>query len=68
MFFIPLLAIIIFIWFTVLLIKTFQNNLPVNNTVNNAINSNKAIEILKERYARGELSEEEFQKIKANLE
>ncbi len=72
MFLFPLLTLLIIIWIICYFISLFANSLR-NNTDNSYINKqgyslDKSIEILKERYAKGEINEEEFLKIKRNLE
>ncbi|WP_184310714.1 SHOCT domain-containing protein [Anaerosolibacter carboniphilus] len=39
-----------------------------SNTNRTSTQSNRPMEILKERYAKGEISEEEYLKVKRNLE
>jgi uncharacterized membrane protein len=45
-----------------------SNGSNSSNVHKNATNVNRPMEILKERYAKGEISEEEYLKIKRNLE
>lgn len=72
MFIIPLLTIVFIIWLVFNLFgnsyNSFYNNNPINYNSNQGYSTDKALEILRERYARGEISEEEYQKIKRNLE
>ncbi len=51
-----LLALIVY-----LIVKAFQVNIKTGSE------SGKALEILKERYAKGEITEEEFKKMKKEL-
>lgn len=72
MFLFPLLTLLIIIWIIFYFISLFSNSLK-NSAGNSYINKqgyslDKSIEILKERYAKGEINEEEFLKIKRNLE
>lgn len=70
MFIVPLLFIILVVWFFFSIARNPNSN-NINNPsfMNYNHNQNiKPIEILKERYARGEISEEEYIKIKRNLE
>lgn len=72
MFIIPLLTIVFIIWLVFNLFgnshNSFYNNNPINYNSNQGYSIDKALEILRERYARGEISEEEYEKIKRNLE
>lgn len=72
MFIIPLLTIVFIIWLVFYLLgnshNSFYNNNPINYNNNQGYSTDKALEILRERYARGEVSEEEYEKIKRNLE
>lgn len=71
MFLVPLLFIILVVWVLFYLFRAAPLNTPTNTVYNNAVpsnSSNKPLEILKERYAKGEISEEEYLKVKRNLE
>lgn len=71
MFLIPLLFIVLIIWVFVYLFRfTPVNNstYSVHNNVTPSTSNNRPMEILKERFAKGEISEEEYLKIKKNLE
>lgn len=68
MFLVPLLFIVLIIWVFVYLIRPTSSGTPNNTVYNNNVSSHKPLEILKERYAKGEISEEECLKIKRNLE
>jgi putative membrane protein len=52
--------VVLVIW----IVKQFSNNNP-SRTLNNAAPS--AVEIVKERYAKGEITREEYQKLVADL-
>jgi uncharacterized membrane protein len=43
-----------------------SNNTPTNANI--ITNNDRALQILRERYAKGEISDEEFEKIKRNLQ
>jgi len=68
----PLLTILFIIWIISYVVNPKHNN--YNYNCDNTCNSNKgysldrSLGILNERYARGEITEEEFQRIKGNLE
>ncbi|MEL7647686.1 MAG: SHOCT domain-containing protein [Sedimentibacter sp.] len=72
MFIIPLLTVVFVIWLIFYAFgnshTSFYNNNPINYSSNQGYSKDKALEILRERYARGEVSDEEYQKIKRNLE
>lgn len=70
MFLIPLLTIIIIIWFSFSVINHPHSDSQshYNNYNNTGYSLDRSLEILRERYARGDISTEEFQKIKRNLE
>ena len=58
----------LFGWAVVIIGGFFLLRMLMNQNRNNArATENTALEILKERYARGEISHEEFEKMKANL-
>jgi len=58
----------LFGWVAVIIGGFFLIRMLMNQNRNNArATENTALEILKERYARGEISHEEFEKMKANL-
>ena len=70
MFLIPLLVIGLIIWFFFYAVNPHNsnnNNYPHYTNFNNNQNA-RPLEILKERYARGEISDEEYLKIKRHLE
>jgi len=62
---VPLLFIILIVWAFVFLLRPTQSNPPGNTNFISV--SNKPIEILNERYAKGEITEEEYLKVKRNL-
>lgn len=71
MFLIPLLVIILIVWFLVYILRAAPSSTSTNTTFSHAVpmgTSNKPLDILKERYAKGEITEEEYIKIKRNLE
>ncbi len=68
MFLFPLLTIIIFIWLVAYILNPSRNNHSQNYNNNGGYGLDRSLEILRERYARGEISEEEYQRIKRNLE
>lgn len=71
MFLFPLILLILIVWFVVYIVKILSYNTKINDASSN-INATstyiKPIDILKERYVKGEISEEEYLKIKRNLE
>lgn len=52
------------LWGIVTLVRKLSGTNPSNCATNN---SKKALEILQERYAKGEISQEEFNKMKADI-
>lgn len=62
---VPLLFIILIAWAFVFLLRPTPSNPPGNTNFISV--SNKPIEILNERYAKGEITEEEYLKVKRNL-
>lgn len=68
MFIIPLLFILLIIGIIFTLMSPNQNNRNNSYNAGTPISSNRALDILKERYAKGEISEEEYLKAKRNLE
>ncbi len=70
MFLVPLLLIILIVWVFAYILRFpgSNGNNQINGNSQAPINNNRALEVLKERYAKGEVSEEEFLKIKRNLE
>jgi len=71
MFLIPLLLSILIVWIFAYFFRSPQSNanLQINSTTpNNVTTNHKAMEILKERYAKGDIAEDEYLKIKRNLE
>ena len=58
----------LFFWIAVIIGGFFLVRLLMNQSHTAArTTENTALEILKQRYARGEISHEEFEKMKANL-
>lgn len=68
MFLFPLLTIIFFIWLIAYILNPSRNNHPQSYNSGGGYGLDKSLEILRERYARGEIGEEEYQRIKRNLE
>ncbi|MBB6216045.1 putative membrane protein [Anaerosolibacter carboniphilus] len=73
MFLFPLISFIVVIWLVVFIMNTLTTNSHNDRSNNSNTNrtstqSNRPMEILKERYAKGEISEEEYLKVKRNLE
>lgn len=68
MFLVPLLTILFIIWIISYLMSSFHNNAPRTYSSNQGYSVDRSLEILRERYAKGEITEEEFQRIKRNLE
>lgn len=64
---VPLLFIILIVWIFVIALKSINSYPSDNKVINNTLVLNKPLEILNERYARGEITEEEYLKIKRNL-
>jgi len=72
MFLVPLLTILFIIWIIFYVVgsshNSSHNNAPKNYNNNQGYSVDRSLEILRERYAKGEITEEEFQRIKRNLE
>lgn len=71
MFLIPLLVIILIVWFALYMLRAAPLSTSTNTAFNHTIpigSSNKPLDILKERYAKGEIAEEEYLRVKRNLE
>jgi putative membrane protein len=72
MFLFPLLTIIFIIWIIFYATGSShnfsQNNTPRNYNNNQGYSVDRSLEILRERYAKGEINEEEYERIKRNLE
>jgi putative membrane protein len=74
MFLVPLLAILFIIWVVFYIAgsasshSSSHNNDPRGYTNNQGYSLDRSLEILRERYAKGEITDEEFQRIKRNLE
>mgnify|MGYP000202681274 CR=1 FL=1 len=68
MFIIPLLFILLIIGIIFMLMSPNQNYR--SNSYNNGpqVSTNRALDIVKERYAKGEISEEDYLRAKRNLE
>jgi putative membrane protein len=60
----PLIIIAIIIWAVV----TFVNNTRKHDRQNSYLQKETALDILKKRYAKGEISKEEFEQMKKDLE
>jgi putative membrane protein len=67
MFIIPLLFILLIIGVIFMIMSPNQNNRNNNYNAGTPVSSNRALDILKERYAKGEISEDEYLKAKKNL-
>lgn len=65
MFLVPLLFLLAIFWLFFIMMRPDMNS---SQRSQQSYPANRPLEILKERYARGEISEEEYQKIKRNLE
>ena len=68
MFLVPLLLILFIIWIIFYGIGSSHNNVTRNYSNNLGYSLDKSLEILRERYAKGEITEEEYKRIKRNLE
>jgi len=71
MFLLPILTLFLIIWFVFYIFNNSHYNSQnhYNNFNNNpGYSLDRSLEILRERYAKGEISEEEYLKIKRNLE
>jgi len=74
MFLLPLLTLFLIIWIVFQVFNNSHNNSNhnspnyYNNFGNDGYSLNRSLEILRERYAKGEIGEEEYLKIKRNLE
>ncbi|PKM94437.1 MAG: hypothetical protein CVU84_10220 [Firmicutes bacterium HGW-Firmicutes-1] len=72
MFFVPLLLITLLVLAGVFIFRigtiNTSNTSGYTNQITNNSNDNKPIEFLKERYAKGEITEDEYMRIKRNLE
>lgn len=73
MFLIPLLLTILVIWLIVVLARAASidphgREHHTTTLISPQPQVNRPLEILKERYAKGEISEEEYLKVKRNLE
>ena len=74
MFLLPLLTLFLIIWIVFQVFNNSHNNSHYNspnhynNFGNNGYSLDRSLEILRERYAKGDISEEEYLKIKRNLE
>lgn len=72
MFLVPLLTTLFIIWI-IFYIAGASHNSSHNNETRNYNNNqgyslDRSLEILRERYAKGEITDEEYQRIKRNLE
>lgn len=70
MFLVPLLVIILFVWVIAFVLRSSgSSNTGASNSTAplNKASNDKALNILNERYARGEITEDEYLRIKRNL-
>jgi putative membrane protein len=68
MFIIPLLFIFLIIGVIFMFMSPNQNYRNNSSNIGTQVPGNRALDILKERYAKGEIGEEEYLKAKRNLE
>lgn len=68
MFFIPLLFIILIVWLVIVLLRPHSEHYFYNNEPRISTPTKTPLEILNERYARGEISDDDYQRIKRNLQ
>lgn len=68
MFLVPLLTILFIIWIIFYVVNPSHNNSSRDYNNNQGYSLDRSLEILRERYAKGEITEEEYQRIKRNLE
>lgn len=69
MFLFPLIFIILLFWIIFTVISNSNHSHYYENcNHNNGYSRDRSLEILRERYAKGEITTEEYQKIKKNLE
>jgi len=64
----PLLTILFIIWIIFYVVNPTNTNSYTSLNNNQGYSLDRSLEILKERYAKGEITEEEFLRIKRNLE
>lgn len=64
----PLLTILFIIWIIFYVVNPTNTNSYSSFNNNQGYSLDRSLEILKERYAKGEITEEEFLRIKRNLE
>lgn len=55
-------------WIVLLIVLVFVIKLIFSPTGKNSSSSDEALEILKKRFAKGEIDEEEFERLKKKLE
>jgi len=68
MFLVPLLTILFIIWIIFYVVNSSHNNAPKTYNNNQGFSVDRSLEILRERYAKGEIDEEEYKRIMRNLE
>lgn len=71
MFILPILLLILAVWLILFLFRGgsyVSNQTPTHQNVSPPRNTPTPIEVLNLRYAKGEIAEEEYLKIKKNLE
>ncbi len=64
----PFMGIFFFIFFVILIVYIVKMITGNNNAEQNSSKELSALEILKQRYARGEIDEKTYQQMKKNLD